>query len=241
MNGTLILSKAEVSRLWRNKRYFLFTLLIPVVLYLAVGKTKTAAYGTTFSVVYMIAMGTMGAFSGALNGNAIRISQEKKDGWIRQLRLTALPASSYVVAKIIASMATTVPSVVIVLLLGRFYGGIHLPAGQWLVIAVTMWFGATIFAALAVAIGYRFAPDQAQPVTMIVYFGFAVLGGLWFPLSGVMQKVGEGLPTYAVVRICSDVVSGASIPAYLVVALIAWLAVFAALATLAVRTTGESI
>jgi hypothetical protein len=36
----------------------------------------------------MISMAMFGAFSGALTGNAQRISQEKKDGWIRQLRLT---------------------------------------------------------------------------------------------------------------------------------------------------------
>jgi hypothetical protein len=35
------------------------------------------------------------------------------------LRLTSLPANAHVLAKVIASMVTTVPSVVIVLALGR--------------------------------------------------------------------------------------------------------------------------
>jgi hypothetical protein len=91
----------------------------------------------------MIAMATFGAFSGALNGNAQRISQEKKEGWIRQLRLTPLPANAYVITKILVSLATTDPSIVIVLLLGRFYGNVHLPAWEWPVIAVTVWFGST--------------------------------------------------------------------------------------------------
>ena len=136
----------------------------------------------------MIAMATFGAFSGALNGNAQRISQEKKEGWIRQLRLTPLPANAYVITKILVSLATTIPAIVLVLLLGRFYGNVHLPAWQWPVIAVTVWFGSTIFAALAVAIGYRFAPEQVQPITLIIYFIFAILGGLWFPLSGVLRQ-----------------------------------------------------
>ena len=38
MRGTLKLAKAEVNRLRRNRRYFIFTLLFPVVLYLAIGK-----------------------------------------------------------------------------------------------------------------------------------------------------------------------------------------------------------
>ena len=53
------------------------------------------------------------------------------------------------------SMATTVPSIVVVFLLGRFYGGVQMPAWQWIVCALAIWFGALIFAALAVAIGYR--------------------------------------------------------------------------------------
>jgi ABC-2 type transport system permease protein len=241
MRNTLALTKAELTRLTRNKRYFIFTLLVPVVLYLAVGHAHATGYGVSYKYYYMLAMATLGAFSGALTGNAQRISQEKKQGWIRQLRLTPLPANSYVISKILVSMATTVPSVLIVLALGRFYGGVHLPAWQWLVLAVTVWFGSTIFAALAVAIGYRFAPDQVQAVAMLLYFGFAVLGGLWFPLSGFMQKIGQTLPTYAVVKICTDVVQGAHVPAGLVIGLVAWFAIFAGLATVAVRSTAENV
>ena len=75
------------------------------MLYLIVAKTGKTEAGVAFTAYYMVAMATFGAFSGALNGNAIRISQERKDGWIRQLRLTPLPANAYVVAKILTSMA----------------------------------------------------------------------------------------------------------------------------------------
>src|ERR1700758_1757974 len=144
MAGTLALTKAELRRLMHNKRYFIFTVGFPVVLYLLIGRQVSAqAYGIAFGAYYMIAMATFGAFSGALNGNAQRISQEKKDGWIRQLRLTPLPANAYVVSKVVVSMAVTVPSIAIVFLLGRFYGHVHMQAWQWLAAAVTVWFGAT--------------------------------------------------------------------------------------------------
>jgi len=242
MAGTLLLTRAELRRLMRNKRYFFFTVGIPVVLYLLIGRSvTTTAYNVAFGAYYMIAMATLGAFSGALNGNAQRISQEKKEGWIRQLRLTPLPANAYVVTKILVSMATTVPSIVIVLLLGRFYGNVHLPGWQWLAIAVTVWFGSTIFAALAVAVGYRFPPEQVQPVTLIVYFIFAILGGLWFPLTGFLGNFGKFTPTYQAVKIGTDVIQGASVPAGLAIGLVVWLGIFAALATIAVRTTAETL
>jgi ABC-2 type transport system permease protein len=189
----------------------------------------------------MVAMATLGAFSGALNGNAIRISEERKVGWIRQLRLTPLPANGYVIAKLITSMATTIPSVVIVLLLGHYYGNVDLPAWQWIVIAVIVWLASTIFAALAVAIGYRLQPDQVQPITILFYFTFAILGGIWFPLSGVLQTIGKFTPTYQAVKISTDVVEGASVPPYLFLGLAAWLIIFLGLATLSVRATAEAV
>ena len=143
MSGTLALTRAELTRLRRNKRYFIFTVALPVILYLLIGRSVSATvYGVSFHAFYMVDMAMLGAFSGALSGNAQRISQEKKDGWIRQLRLTSLPAYAYVVSKVIVSMATTVASIVIVLLLGRFYGNVHLAAWQWLAVAVTVWFPA---------------------------------------------------------------------------------------------------
>jgi len=242
MAGTLALTKAELSRLMHNRRYFIFTVAFPVILYLLIGRQVSAhAYGVAFGAYYMISMATFGAFSGALNGNAQRISQEKKEGWIRQLRLTPLPANAYVVTKILVSLATTVPSIVIVLLLGRFYGNVHLPAWEWPVIAVTVWFGSTIFAALAVAIGYRFSPEQVQPVTLITYFIFAILGGLWFPLTGFLGKVGQFTPTYEAVKIGADVIRGIAVPVGLAIGLVVWLGIFIALATAAVRSTAESL
>ena len=242
MAGTLALTRAELRRLLRNRRYFIFTVAFPVVLYLLLGKqVSSTANGVAFAAYYMVSMATFGAFSGALNGNAQRISQEKKDGWIRQLRLTPLPANAYVISKVLVSLATTVPSIVIVMLLGRVYGNVHLPAWEWPVIAVTVWFGSTIFAALAVASGYRFPPEQVLPVAFIVYFVFAILGGLWFPLSGFLGKVGEFTPTYDAVKIGTDVIQGASVAVGLAVGLAVWLAIFVALATVAVRSTAETV
>src|SRR6202034_2325471 len=141
MRGILLLTQAEINRLRRNRRYLIFTVGLPVVLYLFFAKVGSSAYGVSYSAYYMVAMATFGSFAGALNGNAIRISEERKVGWIRQLRLTPLPASAYVIAKILTSMVTTVPSIVLVMLIGRFYGGVHLAIGQWLVIAVVVWLG----------------------------------------------------------------------------------------------------
>ena len=242
MRGTLLLARSEIMRLRRNRRYMISTLAFPIVLYLLVAKSaKATVYGVDFAAYYMIAMATLGSFSGALTGNAIRIAQERKEGWVRQLRLTPLPSNGYVIAKIIAAMAISVPSVVIVLLLGRYYGGVHLAIGAWITIAVVVWLGAMTFAALAIAIGYRLQPDQVQPIALLIYFVFLIIGGIFFPLKGFLQSVGNFMPTYEALKIATDVAGGASVSGGLIAGLVIWLAIFSGLAWLSVRATAETV
>jgi ABC-2 type transport system permease protein len=240
MGGTLALTKAEISRLRRNKRYLIFTVALPVMFYLIFGKQKATGYGVSFAAFYMVGMASFGAFSGAFNNNTIRISQERKDGWIRQLRLTPLPANAYVVAKVLTSMVTTVPSILIVFLLGRLYAHVQMPIWKWVVCAA-VWIGTLIFAALAVALGYKLNPDSVQPVTIVVFFFFSIFGGLWFPLSGALQKFGEFTPTYQIVKITTDVIGTGSVALVNVIGVVAWFAIFAVLATFAVRSTAETV
>jgi ABC-2 type transport system permease protein len=242
VNGTLLLVKTEIMRLQRNRRYMITTLILPIALYLAIGRSaKTTVYNVNFAAYYMVAMATFGSFSGALTGNAIRIAQERKEGWIRQLRLTPLHPNGYVIAKLAASMAITVPSVVIVLLLGRFYGGVHLGSfWEWIAIAVVVWLGAMLFTALAVAIGYRYQPDQVQPIAMLIYFMFLIVGGVLFPIKG-LQRVASWTPTGEAVKISTDVIAGLSVSGWLIAGMVAWLAIFSALAWASVRATAESV
>ncbi len=241
MQGTLSLAKAEIYRFRRNRRYLIFTVALPVMFYLIFGKQNAQGYGVAFKEFYMVGMAAFGALSGAFNNNAIRISQERKDGWVRQLRLTPLPANAYVVAKVVASFATTVPSIVIVFLLGRFYGGVDMPIWKWVVCGLAIWIGSMAFAALAVAVGYRFDPDSVQPVAIVVYFFFSIFGGLWFPLKGGLHTFGEFTPTYQIVKITTDVIAYGTVAIANVVGILVWFAIFIGLAGLAVRVTAEAV
>lgn len=241
MHGTLSLAMAELNRLRRNRRYMIFTVGLPVMFYLVFAKQSGTADNVSVAAFLMVGFAAFGAFAGAFNNNTVRISQERKDGWIRQLRLTPLPANAYVIAKIIASMATTVPSIAIVLLLGRFYGNVNMPIWKWVVIAVTIWLGTLIFAALAVAIGYWLRPDSVQPVAMLVYFAFVIFGGLWFPLTGGLKTFGEITPTYWVIKISTDVIHPGTVPVAGILVILAWLVGFVVLATWVVRAKAEAL
>ena len=72
---------------------------------------------------------------------------------------------------------------------------------------------------------------------------FALLKGIY--TSGLpvynTELVGQFTPTYEAVKIGSDVIGNIAIPAGLAIGLVVWLGIFVALATVAVRSTAESV
>jgi ABC-2 type transport system permease protein len=239
MNATLTLTKLDVLRVLRNGRYLIFAIAMPAALYLIIGKQNTTADGVDFKAYYMLAMATYGAFAGALMNNSIRIATERKAGWTRQLRLTSLPGWGYVFAKVVTSLATTIPSVLVVFGIGAFLNHVEMPAWKWIANAVILWLVSMTFVSLAVAIGYRFDPETAQPAVMLTFFPMAILGGLWFPLGGTLEKIGKWFPTYQAHKLGTDILATGKVSATSIGVVAAWGVVFALLAVLSYRSAKE--
>lgn len=198
------LIRLEILRSARNRKFLFFSMIYPSVLYLLIagGADDKELPGMQISMplYYMVAMAAFGAMTAVLLGNSEKIAKEREQGWVRQLRLTALPGRGYVTAKIAAAATVSLPSIVLVLVVAAVAKGVRLDAWQWLTIALCTWAGSFVFAALGVAIGYLATGDAVRPLTMIIYFALALAGGLWMPLTILpqwLQNVAEWLPTHA--------------------------------------------
>lgn len=196
------LVRLEITRTLRNRKFMFFSVLYPAMLFMisTIGTSnakKINGLDLSYVAYYMVAMASFGAMTAVLMGNAERIAREREKGWVRQLRLTALPGRSYVIAKIASAATVSLPSILIVLVLGAAVKHVHLAAWQWISIAFATWAGSLVFAALGVAIGYLATADAARPISMIFYFGLAGLGGLWLPITNFphwLQNVAGYLP-----------------------------------------------
>ncbi|MEU8435084.1 ABC transporter permease [Streptomyces sp. NPDC029216] len=203
--GTLNLVKLEITRALRNKKYIFFTLLYPAALFLMLGGTldgTTKVMGTelTMPAFYMVAMASFGALTAVLVGNAERIAKEREAGWVRQLRLTALPGHGYVLGKTASAGVLSLPAILVVFVVAAVAKDVRFEVWQWLALTGAIWAGSLVFAALGVAIGYLASGDNVRPVSMLFYFGLSILGGLWMPTAAFpqwLQDVCEWLPTHA--------------------------------------------
>ncbi len=202
-SSTLI--KLEIIRTLRNKKFMFFSVIYPSVLYLIIsgtGSTTATLPHThlTMQLYYLVAMASFGALTAVLMGNSERIAKEREKGWVRQLRLTALPGHGYVTAKIASAATVTLPAIVFVEIIAAVFKNVRMESWQWAALTVAVWAGSLVFAALGVAIGYIASGDAVRPITMIIYFSLSILGGLWMPSTVFpqwLQDIAKWLPTHA--------------------------------------------
>ncbi|MBR8643602.1 ABC transporter permease [Streptomyces tuirus] len=199
------LIKLELTRALRNRKFLFFSVIYPSVLFLIIAgnahsTTKVPGTGLTLPTYMMVSMASFGALTAVLLGNSERIAKEREGGWVRQLRLTTLPGRGYVLAKTASAAVVSLPSIVIVFVVAATVKDVRLDAWQWLALTGAVWAGSLVFAALGVAIGYLATGDAVRPITMIIYFGLSMLGGLWMPTTtfpGWLQDIVQWLPTHA--------------------------------------------
>ncbi|MBD0689708.1 ABC transporter permease [Streptomyces sp. CBMA123] len=231
------LIKLEILRTLRNRRYLFFTVVYPALMYVffinAYGSGNQAG-GLPVKTYFMVSMATFGAVGAVLTGSAQRISLERKSGWTRQLRLTALPGRAYTVGKIAATAVTTLPAILVVFVVGASQG-VSLSVPQWIGLAAALWLGSFVFAALGVALGYAAAPEAVQPIVMITYMAMALLGGTWFPVSGSLEKFARFNPVFLYNKLAGFTQPGHSLDLAAVAGLVAFFAVFVAAATVLYR------
>ncbi|MEU3343931.1 ABC transporter permease [Streptomyces sp. NPDC006700] len=199
------LIRLELTRALRNRKFLFFSVLYPSILFLIIagkadGVTKVDGTGLTVPTYMMVSMASFGALTAVLMGNSERIAKERESGWVRQLRLTSLPGRGYVLAKTAGAAVVSLPSIVVVFVVAAAVKQVRLEAWQWLALTGAIWAGSLVFAALGVAIGYLASGDAVRPITMIIYFGLSMLGGLWMPSTTFprwLQDIAEWLPTHA--------------------------------------------
>jgi ABC-2 type transport system permease protein len=199
----LAFGRFEVGRLLRSWKFLAITVGFPVIFYMLFLGDHTAGKvvdGTVpWRIYLMVAMCSFGALVAALNAAGTRLSMERASGWARQLRITPIPAWSYVGTKIVASMLVVLPVIVLVEAVGFGFGDVRLAATTWMELTVLLWATSFPFAVLGVFIGFLVTTEAAFPVVTGLMFVLGYFGGLFTPVDqmpGLLQFVAHLMPSY---------------------------------------------
>lgn len=235
MSGMNSLIKLEITRALRNRKFLFFSVIYPSVLFVIIagsrnGADKVPETGLSVPAFMMVSMASFGALTAVLMGNSERIAKERESGWVRQLRLTSLPGRGYVLAKTASAAVVSLPSIVVVFAVAAIFKDVRFDAWQWAALTGAIWAGSLCFAALGVAIGYLATGDAVRPITMIIYFGLSILGGLWMPVTTFphwLRETASWLPTHAYAALGQAIELGEAPHAKDITLLVAYFLLFA--------------
>jgi ABC-2 type transport system permease protein len=232
----------QLRRVGRSRQYLLFTVLLPALFTVFFTKVFGAQAGSAatyqdYAAASMVSMMAYGALGAAL-GATIRISFDRASGWLRQLHVLPVPPSAVFAVDVLVGALLTLPSLVVVALVGRYVNGVQLPALTWAALVAVLWVGSVAFVALGLLVGL--ALDEKAAGGAIGFLGvvLAALGGLWVPVQvfpQALQTVARALPSYWYAELGRDVAAGGAPATGTLLALAGFTAAFAALAAMVAR------
>jgi ABC-2 type transport system permease protein len=230
--------RSELLRLTRNRRFFVFSLGFPLVLYFMIAVPNRNEHhlggtGISAPLYLMVGLVAFGAMNGVM-GAGSRIAAERDLGWNRQLRLTPLTPRTYFRTKVVTAYAVAGITIVLLYAAGLALG-VRLSVVTWLEMTALLLVGLIPFAAIGILIGQLLSSDSVGPAIGGMTALFSLLGGVWYPVgSSALHWVAVALPSYWLVQASRLAIGGHwPLSGWLVVA--AWSAAGTALAPWAYR------
>jgi ABC-2 type transport system permease protein len=228
---SLAVLRIELRRMLRNRRTIVFTLVMPVVLYLIIGtngqySNERVGNGNT-SAYILISMAAYGAVLASTSGGAM-VATERALGWSRQLRLTPLTPVAYIAIKSCVALALGLGSVLAVNVVGVITGKADMPVWVWVSAGVIAWLGSIVFGAFGLFMGYLLPSENVMQVLGPLMAGLAAIGGLWFPISAhsVLGHISALTPIYGLANVARWPLLGGGLHLAWVLNLVVWLAIF---------------
>ncbi|HZQ82324.1 MAG TPA: ABC transporter permease [Gaiellaceae bacterium] len=200
----LVYLRFELRRIFRNRRFFFFSLGFPLILYFVIaGPNKNdhdfGGSGISAPLYYMVGLASFGTMMAMVSSGA-RIAGERQAGWTRQLRITPLSPRDYLRAKVVTAYTTAMVTMAALYISGGILG-VGMPVRTWVEMTVLILIALIPFAALGVFLGHLLNVDAIGPATGGTVSLLAFVSGTWFPVqSGFLHDVGQFTPSYWLVQ-----------------------------------------
>jgi ABC-2 type transport system permease protein len=238
-------AKYEIVRTFRNRRFFVFSIGFPLVLFFVIAgpnrnEQNFLGTGIPAPLYYMIGLTAFGTMNTVLS-TGTRIAGERAVGWNRQLRLTPLSTRAYFRTKVVVAYLLALITIVVLYVSGVSLG-VHLAAGEWARMTGLILVGLVPFVGLGVLMGHLLTTDSIGPAMGGTTALLSLLGGVWFPItSGTMHDIAEALPSYWLVQASHVAVGGSGwgTRGWLTVA--AWSVIFAVAAARAYQRDTKKV
>jgi ABC-2 type transport system permease protein len=200
----LVLHQARYDLLGflRNRQARFFTLVLPLlflVIFVSVfGNDTVRATGVKTSTYYVPGISALAVIASSFVNLVISITAQREGGILKRRRATPVPAWVLIAGRTLTAMSVSLVVMTIVLLVGRFAYGVHLPTSTIPGVALTAIVGSATFCVLGYALSTAVhSEDAAQPMVQAIMLPLYFISGVFIPnvnLPGWLRHVAKVFP-----------------------------------------------
>ncbi len=217
-----------------------FSVLMPVMffgLFASLFGDLPSVGGIPTGATMLATFGTFAVVSVMLVNPGVTVADDRTRGWLRVKKVSAVPISTVVTAKVLAALPYAAVALIGITALSLVITGPVLEPGAWLRLFGVLLLGSLPFALFGLAVGFVASSNAAVAILNAVLFPAVVASGLWMPLEimpAFVQNLAPALPTYHLAQLALAQLTGTGGLGHLVALLVSTL-VGAVLAGLAYR------
>jgi ABC-2 type transport system permease protein len=123
---------------------------------------------------------------------------ERQQGWGRQLGLTGLGGSGYMVGKILVALGIALLPIVVIFVVGALTGARFDEGWMWPASGGLALLGAIPFALYGLAAALLFRSEAAVSAASGILVVLAFFGNLFMPLTGTLLTIAKFTPVYGI-------------------------------------------
>lgn len=147
--------KMEIKRVLRNRYFVFWSLAMPIVFYYIFTKVVDthAPDPAAWKAHYLMSMTAFSVMGSSIMTLGIRIVQERAQGWAAFMRLTPLPDSIYLSARMAGQSVIHVFSICMIFFAGAILNRVSLAPAEWAMSGGWILLGSLPFLSIGTLIG----------------------------------------------------------------------------------------
>lgn len=199
MSNSLIYRKEawyDLISVWRTPGFVIPSLAFPTIFYVFFGVVFNSGAASSYMLVTYACFGIMGP---AMFNFAMNIASDRAHGWLTLKRLSPMPVSAYLLAKLSTALVFSLVITLALFAIAALVADVSLRSTQWLLLAIILLLGTLPFALIGLILGLTLSDKTAPGVVNLLYLPMAFLSGLWVPINlmpGVLQQLSWIWPSY---------------------------------------------
>jgi len=181
MSNTWELTKVRMRLAIRNRAFFFFSLVMPLLF--LVGGVKLFSKGSAEWAAYILGAILTFTVMGSFWGLSVQLVTFREQGILRRFRLAPLGAGPMLASSILSNYIMLFPTVIIEMLVCHLFFHVHAWGNLWAILLFVT-FGSAAFSAFGLIIAsVTNTMQETQMINNLIWSGFIFLSGATVPLA----------------------------------------------------------